>query len=183
MGNEWDDLLDCDPENEDRDARYLRDIWEMASAQSQDPNTQVSSALVTWAGGIVLAAWNELPPALCGKGYPRTPETKNYCFEHAERRVLYKSVANKLSVGGLQMYGTWIACAECARAIIEFNISRVVTFRRLVERTPPKWQESVREGLAMMRDAGITVIGWEGNLNSSHTIRFNGEVLGSEALV
>jgi hypothetical protein len=53
----------------------------------------------------------------------------------------------------------------------------------LVERTPPKWQESVREGLAMMRDAGITVIGWEGNLNSSRTIRFNGEVLGSEALV
>jgi hypothetical protein len=34
-----------------------------------------------------------------------------------------------------------------------------------------------------MRDAGITVIGWEGNLNSSRTIRFNGEVLGSEALV
>jgi len=177
MDSKWDDLMDYDPENEDRDARYLKDVWEMAAQHSQDPNTQVAAALVTWAGGIVLAAWNELPPLLCNKGYPKTPDTKNYCFEHAERRVLYKSVANKLDVAGLQMYGTWIGCSECARAILQFGISRVVTFRRVVQMTPPKWKDSVAHGLTMMRDAGIKVVGWNGELHSTIKVKFNGNLL------
>ena len=183
MGSDWDDLLDYDPENEDRDARYLTDVWNMAAQHSQDPNTQVAAALVTWAGGIVLAGWNELPPSLCGRNYPKTPDSKNYCFEHAERRVLYKSVANKLDVTGLQMYGTWIGCSECARAIIQFGISRVVTFRRILQMTPARWKPSVVNGLEMLRDSGVEVIGWEGKINSPHKIRFNGHLLGTDILV
>jgi len=183
MVNDWDELLDCDPENEDRDARYLTDVWNMAAQHSHDPNTQVAAALVTWAGGIVLAGWNEILPSLCEKGYPKTADSKNYCFEHAERRVLYKSVANKLDVAGLQMYGTWIGCSECARAIIQFGISRVVTFRRIVQMTPARWKPSVVNGLEMLRDSGIQVIGWEGIINSPYKIKFDGNFLGTDILV
>ena len=183
MDSKWSKLLDYDPENEDRDCLYLSDVWNMASQYSQDPNTQVAAALVTWMGGIILAGWNELPPALCNKGYPKTTNTKNYCFEHAERRVLYKAVSNKVYAEGMQMYGTWIGCSECARAIIQFGISRVVTIRRLVEMTPPKWEESVYNGLSMMRDAGIKVIGWDGELKTNKSIRFDGKVLDPKAMV
>ena len=48
MVNEWDYLMEDDPENEDRDSVYLTDIWNMASQHSADPNTQVASAIVSW---------------------------------------------------------------------------------------------------------------------------------------
>lgn len=177
MVNEWDLLLEDDPENEDRDGLYLCDVWNLASQHSQDTNTQVASALVSWAGGIVLAGWNEVPSQLVKVGYPKNTETKNYCTEHAERRVLFKANENRLTTDRLQMYGTWIACAECARAIIQFGIRRVVTFRRLVERTPLRWSDSVREGLTMMRDSGIQLVGWSGTINTTRVIRFNGEIV------
>jgi deoxycytidylate deaminase len=177
MVNEWDSFLEDDPENEDRDGLYLCDVWNMASQHSQDPNTQVAAALVSWAGGVVLAGWNEVPPQLLKSGYPKSIQTKNFCTEHAERRVLFKANQNRLPTNRLQMYGTWISCSECARAIIQFEIKRVVTFRRLVEKTPPKWKDSVREGLTMLRDAGIQVVGWNGTLNTSRSILFNGQLL------
>jgi dCMP deaminase len=182
MGSKWDNLLVHDQENEDRDGVFLGDVWRMAE-YSQDSNTQVASALVSWTGGLLLAGWNELPTALCNKGYPKSANTKNYCTEHAERRVLYKAVENDIPTKGLQMYGTWIGCSECARAIIQFGITRVVTFRKLVELTPPKWEESVYQGLNMMKDAGITVVGWSGELRPSNKIRFNGELIDKSVIL
>ena len=182
MVNDWKHLLEDDPENEDRDGMYLCDVWNMASQHSRDPSTQVAAALVSWAGGIVLAGWNEIPEILLKKGYPTSVDSKNYCTEHAERRVLFKANANRLTTDRLQMYGTWIACAECARAIIQFGIKRVVTFSRLVERTPDRWKPSVLHGLNMMRDSGIQVVGWSGELRTSHCIRFNGELLSPSAV-
>lgn len=177
MVSEWNSLMEDDPENEDRDGIYLCDVWNMASQHSQDPSTQVAAALVSWSGGVVLAGWNEILPCLVKSGYPLLPETKNYYTEHAERRVLFKANANGLTTNKLHMYGTWIGCSECARAIIQFGIKRVVTFRRLVERTPDRWKLSVLNGLTMMRDSGIQVVGWSGVLRTSRGIRFNGETL------
>ena len=182
MVNEWDSLMEDDPENEDRDGVYLTDIWNMASQHSADLNTQVASAIVSWSGGIILAGWNEVPPQLASKGYPKCHETKNFCTEHAERRVLYKAVENRLTTDRLQLYTTWAACSECARAIIQFGIKRVVTFRRLVYRTSPSWEQSIREGLTMMRDAGIQVVGWNGEIHTHRSIRFNGELLDKTAV-
>jgi len=109
--------------------------------------------------------------------------TKNLSTEHAERRVLYKAVNNGIDVRGLQLYGTWVGCADCCRTIIQLGIKRVVTFRRLLERTPPKWQDSMHHGVQMMRDSGVQVIGWTGVIRTQHKIRFGGELLSAEDLL
>ena len=183
MDSKWESLLETDPENEDRDGIFLGDVWNMAAQHSTDPSTQVAAALVTWRGGIVLAAWNEVPPELEGKGYPKCLNTKNLSTEHAERRVLYKAVNNGIDVQGLQLYGTWVGCADCCRTIIQLGIKRVVTFQRLLERTPPKWQDSVQHGIQMMRDSGVQVIGWTGAIRTQYKIRFGGELLSAEDLL
>jgi len=185
MVNDWSSVLDCDQENEDRDALYLKDVFRMASDHSTDPNTQVAAALVSfgWLSGIVLAGWNEVPGGLAAVGYPKTLIDKNYCTEHAERRVLYKAVENGIRTNGLQLYGTWVGCSECARAIIQFGIRRVVTFSALVEQTPPRWSESVWHGLNMMKDSGIQVVGWRGEIVTDKTIRFDGRVISGKDLV
>ena len=165
------------------DRMHLQDVWGIAAKHSTDPRTQVGAALVVpGGGGIVLAAWNRVPDSVRLTGDNLTIESKNYCTEHAERSVIFKALKNGLPTAGLHMYCTWASCAECSRAIIEFGIKRVVTLRRLVEMTAPKWEGSVRAGLQMMHDSGVDVVGWSGDLGSSESIRFSGTVITQETL-
>ena len=166
------------------DRMYLQDVWKAAASHSVDPNTQVASALVVPnMGGIVLASWNQVPKSIRLTSNTFRPEWKNYYTEHAERSVLYTAIKNGVPTNGLQMYCTWAACAECARAIIDFGVKRVVTFRRLVEMTSPKWEESIKVGVQLMVDSGVQVIGWSGDIASKQTIRFGGKQISASELL
>lgn len=176
-------LLKEDPLGWWVDRMYLQDVWAIASAHSTDASTQVAAALVLpKKGGIILSAWNSVPPRVRLSGCNLMPDAKNFCTEHAERSVLFKAIKNGLPTDGLHLYSTWSACAECSRAIIEFGITRFVTFRRLVEATPTKWESSMQSGIQMMRDSGVSVVGWVGDIGSTATIRFGGRTVSAEEL-
>lgn len=174
MDSEFSQLAPADEKNWWVDKMYLLNAFAMAR-HSTDHRTQVGATLVIPTQGPLISAWNAVPQSLSAAGYPRTPEHKNYCTEHAERAVLYKALQNGLPVRGLHLYGTWAACAECARAIIEFGVTRVVTSSALLDNTPERWRDSIREGLTMMRDSGIQVVGWRGDLVIPSSILFNGD--------
>lgn len=176
MDNEFSQLAPPDPRNWWIDKMYLQGAFG-AARHSTDPNTQVGAMLVIPRQGPLVSSWNFVPPAISSAGYPRKPEHKNYCTEHAERAVIFKALQNGLPVKHLHLYCTWAACAECARAIIDFGISRVVTSSVLLERTPDRWRESVLQGLSMMRDSGVQVAGWRGEAHIPVPIRFNGSVI------
>ncbi len=173
------DLLLEDPDKWWVDKMYMHEAL-VAATHSPDPRTQVGAVLVIPGSGVLLKNWNDVPTRLRKAGYPKDSALKNYCTEHAERRVIYQALMNKLHTGDLTMYTTWATCADCARTAIQFGIGRVVTFRKLVEKTPPRWEESVREGLSMLRDAGVPVVGWTGKLGHKYSIRFNGTVYTGE---
>lgn len=173
-------VLSEDPANWWVDRMYLQDAF-AAARHSTDPNTQVGAVLVVPVGGVVLSAWNAIPENLYN--YECTPETKNYCTEHAERAVVFKALQNGLPTQGLTVYCTWGVCAECARTLIEFGIKRVVTLCRLVEASPERWQDSMHNGLLMMKCSGIKTVGWRGDLGTKYSIRFNGQSVGNEDLI
>lgn len=161
------------------DKMYIHEAF-VSATHSTDLQTQGGAALVIPKGGVLLKNWSEVPTRLQKVGYPKTPCGAKHCFEHAERRVIYQAVMNKLHTGGLTLYTTWGVCSECARTAIQFGIGRVVTLRALVERTPLEMEDSIREGVTMLRDVGVPVIGWYGKLSPKYSIRFNGEVLSGE---
>lgn len=173
------DLLVSDPDTWWVDKMYLQDAV-FAATHSTDPHTQTGAALVIPGGGVLLKNWNAVPTRLAKAGYPKTPAQKDHCTEHAERRVIYQAVMNKLHTGGLTLYTTQIPCCDCARAIIQFGIGRVVTLAVLAQKTPEQWQESACETVSMLQDVGVPVIGWTGKLSPKYSIRFNGEVLTGE---
>lgn len=176
------DLLVEDRDSWWVDRMYLQDAF-AAARLSPDPRTQVGAALVLPNGmGVVLKSHNSVLECLSSAQYAQDLKLKNHCTEHAERRVIFKALRNSLPTDGLTMYSTWAACSECSRAIIQFGIKRVVTLTRLVERTSPDWEESIRMGLLMMRDSGVQVVGWSGDLGTKYTIRFRGETVGNEDL-
>lgn len=164
------------------DRMYLQDVWKLASHHSTDPRTQVGSALVVPNGGIVVSSWNGIPQSIRMPSSYTVQDHKNFYTEHAERSVIFKAIKNNLPTSGLHMYTTWASCSECARAIIEFGIKRVVTFRRLVERTSTEWEKSVSYGIQMMIDSGVDVVGWAGDIKSDRNIRFGGQLFFPENL-
>lgn len=176
-------LLKTDEKHWWLDRMYLQDAIRTAK-RSIDPNTQVGALLVVPTGiGVVLRAWNCVPCKLIQAGYPIKTEDKNYCTEHAERKVIFDAVQNGLKTDGMTMYCTWASCAECSRCIINFGISRVVTFSSLVEKTHEKWYESVLHGIKMMRDCGVSVIGWRGDLGMECNLRFGGKQITEKDLL
>lgn len=176
-------LLHTDEKHWWLDRMYLQDAVRTAK-RSTDPNTQVGAVLVVPTGmGVVLRAWNAVPAKLLQAGYPIKTEEKNYCTEHAERKVIFDAVRNGLKTDGMTMYCTWASCAECSRCIINFGITRVVTFSALVERTHERWHESVSQGIKMMRDCGVSVVGWRGDLALECSIRFSGKYITEKDLL
>ena len=162
------------------DRMYLQDAWQSA-LHSISPRTQVGAVLVVPGTGVVMKSWNRIPDRLANSGYPRGLDFA--CGEHAERSVMFRMLENGIPVRGTTMYTTWASCADCARAIIHFGIERVVTLRRVVEATPERWRVSIGQGLEMMHDCGIRVVGWSGNLGVNTCIRFDSKLLENKDLI
>jgi len=181
MGSELSKYLKEDTNAWWVDRMYLQDAWG-AARHSTSPRTQVGAVLVVSGTGVVMKSWNRIPDRLVSSGYPKGGDYQP-CGEHAERSVMFRMLQNGIPVRGTTMYTTWASCADCARAIIHFGIERVVTLRRVVEATPERWRVSIGQGLEMMHDCGIKIVGWCGNLGVDTSIRFDSKLIGNGDLI
>jgi dCMP deaminase len=82
--------------------------------------------------------------------------------EHAERDVIYKAARLHVKTKGTTMVANWVACPDCARAIVLAGIHTVVCHRECMDRTPDRWREMVNLGLFMLRQGGVEVYQWSG---------------------
>lgn len=180
MGNDLSQYLKEDPDAWWVDRMYLQDAWRSAK-YSTSPRTQVGAVLVVPGKGIIMKSWNRIPDRLVNSGYPKSSDFS--CGEHAERSVIFRLLENNILVRGMTMYTTWASCADCARAIIHFGIERVVTLRRVVEATPERWRIPTVQGLEMLHDCGIRVVGWHGDLGVDTSIRFDSKLLENKDLL
>jgi deoxycytidylate deaminase len=176
MGSDLSKYLKEDPDGWWVDRMYLQDAWR-AARYSTAPRTQVGAVIVLPSVGVIMKSWNRIPDRLASSGYPKDGDMTYACGEHAERSVIFRTLDNSIPVRGTTMYTTWASCAECARAIIHFGIERVVTLRRIVEATPQRWDSSIAQGLEMMYDSGINLVGWSGDLGVEESIRFDSKYI------
>lgn len=146
------------------------------ATKSPDPSTQNGAVIpVDFEGKeYVIKAHNTFP-----EGVEVTPERlerplKYEYIEHAERSAVYVAAREGLRLERSTMYVPWAACSNCARAIIRSGISRVVTHQRMLDETPKRWKESIKEAMTMLKEAGVRVVMIPGELNGP-VIRFNGE--------
>jgi dCMP deaminase len=175
---------------------YLRMAHQFAE-QSPDPSTQNGAVLVGLnehravmdgtrepdEQTVIGAGCNEFPNnVLYSEG--RLERPLKYSFiEHAERNAIFDAVRRGNSPVGSTMYVLWAACADCARAIIQAGVSRVVTcaFYHQQDSNPgnidpsrKNWSESIDPAFLMLSEAGVEVIFYDQSLNAPNTVLFNG---------
>ncbi|NDD52628.1 CMP deaminase [bacterium] len=156
-----------------RDILLLAEACRHAALHSTDPQTQNGALLVSRMGEIVMAA-NTMPPIELKPERFERP-LKYFYIEHAERNVIYEAAKAGVSTDGATLYCPWFACADCARAIIQAGIKRVVGHVVPWLETPDRWKDSVKAADEMLDEAKIIRSYLDDELGVS--FRFNGELL------
>lgn len=146
----------------------------LEASRSGDRSTK-NGAVIVQGGEIVARGYNDFIP-----GFGDLPEHHERPFkysviEHAERAVVYDAARNGAKTEGGIMVANWVACPDCARAIVLSGVREVITHALCMERTPERWEEEVNLGLKMIRDNGILLTYYVGrvgveNLNNGEWI-------------
>lgn len=141
---------------------YFINIAEQVKLKSKDRNTQIGVVIVGNNNEIVSTGYNSFPRGIDDNIEERQERPEKYFwFEHAERNAIYNAARIGVSTLGTTMYMTCgISCADCARAIINSGISKIV-LREGRGATNERWQESSKRSMQMFKEAGIEVTYFE----------------------
>lgn len=137
---------------------YFINIAEQVKLKSKDIKTQIGVVIVGKNNEIVSTGYNSFPRGINDNIEERQerPE-KYYWFEHAERNAIYNAARIGVSTLGTTMYMTCdISCADCARAIINAGISKVV-FCKSGKEWREEWKISAERSKQMFEEAEIVV--------------------------
>ncbi len=107
---------------------YFMGLAKLSAERSKDPNTQVGACIVNEAHKVVALGYNGMPRGVQDSDMPWEREgdflnTKYAYVCHSELNAILNSVAN---TEGCTIYVTLFPCNECAKAIVQAGIKRVV---------------------------------------------------------
>ena len=111
---------------------YFMGIALLSAQRSKDNSTQVCACIVNNENKIVSVGYNGMPTGCCDDDMPweraaDCPLDTKYPFVcHAELNAILNSNIGNLS--GCTVYVTLFPCNECAKAIIQSGIKRVVYY-------------------------------------------------------
>jgi dCMP deaminase len=137
-------------------ARLLEvDRW---AARSQDRSTGIG-AVLWYAPDKSFASWNQLPRDIADTDARSERPAKYFYWEHAERNVIYGCANLGIKTGGATLYTTGVPCADCARAVIQAGLSKIVVWKRGsgLEATD-RWYASINAGREMLVEAGVEIV-------------------------
>jgi dCMP deaminase len=137
---------------------YFINIAEQVKLKSKDNKTKIGVVIVGKDNEIVSTGYNSFPRGINDDVEERQERPEKYFwFEHAERNAIYNAARIGVSTLGTTMYMTCgISCADCARAIINSGISKIV-LREGKGATNIKWQESAERSMIMFKEAGVII--------------------------
>jgi dCMP deaminase len=141
------------------DKRFL-EIAHQVATWSKDPSTKVGAIIVGDKLQIVSQGYNGFPRNIEDKEERLNIRELKYKFTiHAEANAIYNALYNGSSVQDCTLYCVSLfPCSECAKAIIQSGIKRVVSDANFEN---SRWKESNEFALAMFKEAGLEVTLYE----------------------
>ncbi len=109
---------------------YFMGIAFLSAMRSKDPNTQVGACIVSQQNKILSMGYNGFPIGVSDDDFPweragdSELETKYPFVVHGEMNAILNFRGGSLE--GAKLYVTHFPCCECAKAIIQAGISKVI---------------------------------------------------------
>ncbi len=136
---------------------YFMGVAQLSGHRSKDPNTQVGCCIVSDDNKILSMGYNGFPRGCADEDFPWDREgeeldnTKYAFVTHAELNAILNYRGGMLD--GASLYVSLFPCNECAKAIIQSGIKRVVYDSDKYEGTP-----SSRAARRMFDSAGVEYV-------------------------
>jgi dCMP deaminase len=131
------------------------DMAIIESKLSKGLSTKTGCVIVNTFGMFISKGRNELPNGVIDEDSRRQRPLKYLFTEHAERNAIYAAAKDGLSLDGSTAYVNWFPCVDCARAMIQSGISRLVCLE--VNMDHSKYKEEFILAGDMLKEAGVHV--------------------------
>jgi dCMP deaminase len=134
--------------------RVYMEIAKQVAALSTDKSRKTSVVFVdVFKDSIIASGVNRIVPGVWDHPERYERPLKYAYTEHAERAAIYASCSRGTSLDGSTAYLPWFPCVDCARALAEVGVARVV----VVE---PDWNEErydFRNSEAILRESQVEI--------------------------
>lgn len=153
--------------------QYFIGMAEHVAKKSKDRSTKVGVVVVGPDHEIRSTGFNGFPRGCLeevelGTLFPEANEKiearhqrplKYAWTEHAERNAIYHAARIGVSLKGCTMYFNYepIPCTDCARAIIQAGITRLVGYNRPFPGKGSHWEEDGKISREMLQEAGVKI--------------------------
>ncbi len=142
--------------NQSWDRKYF-DLAQVVSTWSKDPSTKIGAVVVGDSGQVLSQGYNGFPRGMSDLDElyaDRELKYKRIC--HAEMNAIYNASRTGVSLYGstIYVYGLPV-CHECAKAIIQVGISRVVMQEQ--ESGGDRWNDSCDIAQRFFKESGVMV--------------------------
>ena len=127
------------------------------SLLSKDTSTQVGALLIGAEGEGGPWGYNGAPRGCSAdedQRFQERPE-KYFWAEHAERNAIYSAARTGFRTIGCTIFVTHPPCMDCARAIVQAGIKRVVTVEQTAE-FYERWKEHISRSMRLFDECGVT---------------------------
>lgn len=137
----------------EKDKKYLKIAADIAE-WSKDPDRKVGAIIVGLKGQIVSQGFNGFPRGFDDslERFKNKIQKRKYII-HAEANAIFNALYSGVSVENCTVYIHGLPpCAECAKALVQSGISRVVTDSKPISKN---WQQSNEDALDIFKEADV----------------------------
>lgn len=146
---------------------YFISMTYLVSMKSKDRSTRVGAIIVDSDNNIVSTGYNGIPRGVDDCVCERHEKPIKYSFyEHAERNAIYQASRIGVSCKNCRIYINFNPCVECARAIIQSGIKKVITHKEFNDFLPKddNWVKSSNLSKQMFIESGVEFIEFSGKI-------------------
>ena len=139
---------------------YFFNLVYLVAMKSKDMSTHIGAIIVDSKKRIISCGYNGFPRGTIDSMPEKQERPKKYFWvTHAELNAILNA---SRSVEGCIMYTNGIPCTECAKAIIQSGIQKVVVDKEWQEKSKilwkDKWEEHARITKEMFREADVNLV-------------------------
>ena len=137
--------------------QYFMNLVYLIAMRSEDPMTKIGAVIVSSDNVLISSGYNGLP-----RGVVATPErlqrpTKYPFMVHGEANALHLAGRRGQSCEGAKLYTQGLPCTECAKAIIQHGISKIIIDKDYTITNSEKWEQEAKISKEMFDDARIPI--------------------------
>lgn len=161
----------------DEDAKQkLFEAYDYSNKHSPDPSTKNGAIITNSIGEPIVYGVNKFPDGIAVTESRLTDKgTKYRLVVHAENGAVFNAARDGKSIKWATLYCPFYACSECAKAIIQSGIIRVVGHAQLMAKASEHttWVKSITDAWDVLHEAGVQCSLYDGEVGI--TTRFNGQ--------